>query len=98
MVSQRKTDAANEKRFARDPGCRKIHSMIPGFLSGTLHDRETEYFIEHVQLCEKCREQLETQCMIEQTISILNDKSIPYDASSFDMRSLLAQLIEDRTE
>ncbi len=62
--------------------CKEWQKMIPGFLEDTLENREMEGFIEHVQACEDCYEELEIMFMLSIGLQELNeDRNISYNFS-----------------
>ena len=84
-----------EKQSAGGLSCEEVRSMIPEYLAGALHDRETERFLQHVRACEHCYQELETNFLVEKTVAYLN-ADVPADAS-FDLTPLLARELEEKT-
>lgn len=73
--------------------CEEARQMMPGYLKGTLTDRELAAFLHHIRDCTHCAEELETDFMIEKTIHYLNTN----EEGSFNLRPLLQQDIRDNT-
>ncbi|WP_205838914.1 zf-HC2 domain-containing protein [Bilifractor porci] len=72
--------------------CREIISMIPDYLNNNLSDRQLEKFLEHIQHCSSCYEELETNFMVDRTVRYL-DKPGSGD-TSFNLKPMLRQDLE----
>ena len=72
--------------------CREILSMIPDYLNNNLSDRQLEKFLEHIQHCSSCYEELETNFMVDRTVRYL-DKPGSGD-TSFNLKPMLRQDLE----
>ena len=86
-----------EKLYIREkPECRETMAQISAFLSDSLSERELQRFLEHVRSCPQCYKELETNYMVERTITYLNE-DVPSDIS-FDLTPLLEQELEQKTK
>ena len=72
--------------------CREILSMIPDYLNNNLSDRQLGKFLEHIQHCSSCYEELETNFMVDRTVRYL-DKPGSGD-TSFNLKPMLRQDLE----
>ena len=68
--------------------------MIPGFIADTLSERELDRFLMHVRSCRHCHAELETNFMVEKTVTLLKEE-LPENAS-FDLTPLLDQELAER--
>ena len=78
------------------PECRETVALIPAFLSDSLSERELQRFLQHVRSCPQCYKELETNYMVERTVTYLNE-DVPAD-TSFDLTPLLEQELEQKTK
>lgn len=44
--------------------CKEAAKMIPGFIASTLSEKEMAVFIEHIENCPACKEELSIQHMV----------------------------------
>ena len=49
--------------------CKVIEKKIPAYLSGNLSVKETKAFINHVQECKDCKDELTIQYMVSEGLS-----------------------------
>ncbi len=77
------------------PECRETVAMIPAFLSDSLNERELQRFLQHVRACPQCYKELETNYMVERTVTYLNE-NLPAD-TPFDLTPLLEKELEEKT-
>ena len=78
----------------RSADCQEAASMIPGFIADTLSERELDRFLMHVRSCRHCHAELETNFMVEKTVTLLNEE-LPEDVS-FDLTPLLELELAER--
>ena len=78
----------------RSADCQEAASMIPGFIADTLSERELDRFLMHVRSCRHCHAELETNFMVEKTVTLLKEE-LPENAS-FDLTPLLDQELAER--
>lgn len=84
-----------EKIFnGEKPECRETAAQIPAFLSDSLNERELKRFLQHVSVCPHCYKELETNYMVERTVTYLNE-DLPAD-TSFDLTPLLEQELKEK--
>ena len=84
------------KKIKKDTlSCKEAQAMIPGFLADSLSEKETLRFLQHVDSCRKCHEELETNFMVDRTVAYLNE-NIPFD-TSFDLTPLLEKELGEKT-
>lgn len=69
--------------------CKETNKMIPGFLSQELNSRELKGFMEHISVCEECKEELSIQFLIQEGMASLED------GTTFDLQNELDRLLED---
>ncbi|MCM1038683.1 MAG: zf-HC2 domain-containing protein [Roseburia sp.] len=51
--------------------CKEEEKMIPAFLQDDLYGRELEEFIEHIETCPECREELSIQFLVSEGLERL---------------------------
>lgn len=49
--------------------CKVIEKKIPAYLSGSLSVKETKAFVNHVQECKDCKDELTIQYMVSEGLS-----------------------------
>lgn len=76
------------------PECRETVAMIPAFLSDSLNEKELQKFLQHVRVCPQCYKELETNYMVERTVTYLNE-NLPAD-TPFDLTPLLEKELEEK--
>ena len=62
--------------------------MIPDFLEDELDNRDLEIFLEHIEHCKNCREELTIQFLVETGTKSLED------GKSFNLTTELGNLIQ----
>ena len=67
--------------------CKETNKMIPGFLSQELNSRELKGFMEHISVCEECKEELSIQFLIQEGMASLED------GTTFDLQNELDRLL-----
>ncbi len=68
--------------------CKEFESVIPDFLDEKLNSREAKEFFAHLDDCNKCKEELRIQYLIEEGMLRLED------GDSFDLNKELNNKIE----
>lgn len=67
--------------------CREASARIQEYIDDTMTDRDLERFLEHIDNCVKCYDELETFFMIDRTVHYLDTDT---DAS-YNLKPLLKQ-------
>jgi anti-sigma factor RsiW len=73
---------------SRNISCREAETLISPYLEGTISDRDTAAFLKHIENCNRCYNELETDFMVKTTVDYLNDE-VP--VRSYNLRPLLAE-------
>ena len=68
--------------------CEEALTKIEAYINHTLNGRELEEFLEHVQNCPSCYEELETYFIVHEVTQQLDDNS---SESVLDFKDLLEQ-------
>lgn len=68
--------------------CRAAEEMVTGYIAHTLSMKELEEFLEHVQHCSSCYEELETYFIVHAAMMQLNDEE---ESAVLDLQNLLDQ-------
>lgn len=63
--------------------------MIPAFLQDDLDSKELEQFIEHIEECPECKEELSIQFLVSEGLEQLEA------GNNFNLQSALAMKLED---
>lgn len=58
-----------KKKNYEAPDCKLIEKKIPLYLAGKLSVKETKDFIDHVQGCKDCKDELTIQYMVSEGLS-----------------------------
>lgn len=69
--------------------CKDVQKSIAAFLNGELQGRDAERFLNHIQECEECREELSIQYLVREGTARLEG------GGSFDLSKDLDVLIAD---
>lgn len=69
--------------------CKEVQKSISAFLNGELQGREAEHFLDHIQECEECKEELSIQYLVKEGTARLEG------GGNFDLSKDLDILIED---
>ncbi|WP_051656657.1 zf-HC2 domain-containing protein [Butyrivibrio sp. AE3004] len=69
--------------------CKDFQRMIPGFLADELDNYSLEGFLNHIDMCKNCKEELTIQFLIEAGIQRLED------GSTFNLANELQSTIND---
>lgn len=68
--------------------CRKAEEMVNKYIERTLSLREMELFLDHVEKCSSCYDELETYYIVHETMAQLNDNGTD---TALDMQNMLRQ-------
>ncbi len=69
--------------------CKELQRMIPGFLNDELDVRPLEKFLDHINTCKSCREELTIQFLVE-----VGTKSLE-DGTNFNLSQELDRMMHD---
>lgn len=69
--------------------CKEVQKSIAAFLNGELQGRDAEQFLNHIQECEECKEELSIQYLVREGTARLEG------GGSFDLSKDLDVLIEN---
>lgn len=69
--------------------CTQITKMIPAFINGELRYKDLEQFVEHIQECASCKEELSIQFLVN--IGLINLEA----GNTFDLQKELEDALED---
>lgn len=73
-----------------DIECRQAESMVAQYIKHTLSVDELEEFLNHIEHCSSCFDELETYYIVHKAIQQLDEKE---DGTAYDFRKLLEQEI-----
>lgn len=68
--------------------CKEFEKLIPYFIENKLDYKKTKSFIEHVETCKDCREELTIQFLITEGLARLED------GGAFDLQKELDKQME----
>ena len=71
--------------------CKETEKLIPLFLENKLNIRKLDRFLEHVENCPECMEELTIQYLVMIGTSLIEE------GKSFDLRKALNEMITDAT-
>ena len=71
--------------------CRQAEAMVTGYINHTLSIDELDDFLEHIEHCSSCYDELETYFIVHEAIQQLDEKE---EDSVLDFRKLLEQDIK----
>ena len=74
--------------------CREAEAMIPDYLEDRLSDKDLAFFLNHINNCNKCHDELETNFMVDLTVRYLNEED---PQGSFNLRPMLQKNINEKT-
>ncbi len=77
------------KKHKEKMQCIQATKMIPGFIDGELSYKELEQFMEHIEECESCREELSIQFLVEVGLNSLEA------GNTFDLQEELNEALEE---
>ncbi len=69
--------------------CKQAVSMIPAYLEDSLEADELKAFLEHIDSCPECSEELSIQFLITEGLNTLNN------GDSYDLTSAMKQKVEE---
>ena len=69
--------------------CKETEKLIPLFLSEKLNIRQLDQFLEHVESCDECMEELTIQYLVMIGASLIEE------GKSFDLRKALNELLHN---
>ena len=69
--------------------CKDVIKMIPDFLNNDLNGRELKSFIEHMERCKDCKEELSIQFLVQEGMARLEGGDI------FDLQNEFDRVMED---
>lgn len=69
--------------------CKEIEKMIPSFLEDELDTEDLHDFIEHIEKCRECKEELSIQFLVSEGLARLETGNV------FDLQNELAARIEN---
>lgn len=78
---------AGKKGAGNGMECTAAERKISSFLSGELDERDTEEFVEHIEQCETCMEELAIQYLITEGMHRLED------GGAFDLNKELKEML-----
>ncbi len=67
--------------------CSEAERMVSPYIKRTLSVTETEDFLDHIETCSACRDELETYFIVDRALEQLNEEG----NASMDFRTLLDQ-------
>jgi len=71
--------------------CKEMQRLIPAYLSGELDIKAQETFLQHIEVCPECKEELCIQFLVEEGTARLED------GGSFDLnRELDHKIMESK--
>ncbi|MBC5779733.1 zf-HC2 domain-containing protein [Blautia sp. M29] len=68
--------------------CRTAEGMVNGYINHELSLKELEEFLDHIQTCSSCYDELETYFIVHEAMQQLDDND---SGSVMDFKSLLEQ-------
>lgn len=69
--------------------CKEVQKNIAAFLNGELQDKDAEHFLNHIESCDECKEELSIQYLVREGTARLEG------GGSFDLSKDLDVLIAD---
>lgn len=68
--------------------CKDVEKLIPIFIKDELNYRELEQFIDHIESCPSCKEEMSIQFLVTEGMARLED------GSAFDLNQELRNLMD----
>lgn len=68
--------------------CKDVNKLIPIFINDELNYRELEQFIDHIEACPECKEEMSIQFLVTEGMVRLED------GSAFDLNHELKNLMD----
>ena len=75
--------------------CQEAQAMIVPFIEGRLDDEQTERFIEHVEQCSDCYDELEVYYIVMVGVKQLDEENHPIVDFNGDLKKYLAYKKEE---
>lgn len=69
--------------------CKETEKMIPAFLQNTLDGNDLEDFMEHIEQCPECKEELSIQFLVAESMERLEA------GNNFNLQNTLAEKLEN---
>lgn len=69
--------------------CKEVMKMIPDFLDYKLNSRELKDFLDHIEKCQECKEELSIQFLIQEGMARLEE------GDTFDLQNEFDWMIEN---
>lgn len=76
------------KAEQRKKECKKVEKMIPQFIRDELDDSTKKHFLEHIEECSSCKEELSIQYLVMAGMASLEK------GEAFDLNRALSERIE----
>lgn len=73
----------------KDMDCKEFEKSIPGFIADRLKYKALKKFCRHMEYCEDCREELNIQFLVTESLQRLED------GRGFDLQQELDQRLEE---
>ncbi|MBR2188838.1 MAG: zf-HC2 domain-containing protein [Eubacterium sp.] len=77
-------------------GHKEAAEMIPRYLEDDLKEKELRRFLEHVQSCHLCYEELETAFMVDRTVRYLDDEMDDDGPGSYNLTEMMQNDIREK--
>ena len=74
--------------------CKTAQSLVIPYINGQLNDEETEEFLEHIENCKECYEELEIHFTVHYALQKLDED----DRVSFNIPKMLKENLKDARE
>ncbi len=71
--------------------CRDYQKMVQPFLNHQLPDRQLKGFLDHIEGCSKCKDELETYFIVDYSLRYLEHE----EDRTYDLQSLLEERIRE---
>lgn len=75
--------------------CRQAETLVARYIKHTLSTDELEEFLDHIEHCSSCYDELETYFIVHEAIQQLDEKE---DGTVLDFRELLEQVSVDHAD
>lgn len=69
--------------------CKEFEREIPAFIAGELDDKTMLEFLEHIEKCPDCKEELSIQVLVQEGMARLED------GSAFDLQKELERKMQE---
>ena len=88
MKFSRLTEKTEQSERRDVMNCRTAEGMVNGYINHELSLKELEEFLDHIQTCSSCYDELETYFIVHEAMQQLDDND---SGSVMDFKSLLEQ-------